>query len=200
MDTPKLEVRNIGALDLKPFGSVDPMPTLERAVSALNRLDLNYFVSAGTALSLHRDKAFIPHDTDLDFAVHLPWNQSHHDTTIKIVRLFAQMNMPVNRFIVCENKPVQLVFRDLSRPDGVLIDVEFYYSGLIKRKMVHYKPEGYITIRPYKRAERAFKGLILPFPAPIEPYLKERYGKNWKIPNGKKGDWKDYTEIFTPWT
>lgn len=201
MKKPEITVRNIGYFSLDGFQGRDPLPTLTRAVSYLRNLELKFHVSAGTALGIHRDKGFIPHDTDLDLAVVLPWKKDHYELVAKLVKKFAGANMPVVRMLLVGQKPIQLIFSDLLH-EGTLVDLEFYYTGIIKHRWVHYKPEGYISLPSYygiKDVEFP-NGTIqtVPLPDPIEDYLTKRYG-DWQTPTKEKGAWQTYTKALHLW-
>lgn len=197
MTKPHLIITNHNPFNLQGFGQVDPLPTLSKALSVLNQTGLPHYLSAGTALGIVRDNGFIPHDTDIDIAIPLSWDEDQYELTKELVKIFAHNNLLLVRSILTGQKPVQLVFSDLLNHQ-VLVDVEFYYAGLVPEKLVHTKPEGTITTSPYNVAHRAFEGFSVPLPDPIDDYLTERYG-DWRTPYGKKGDWKDYTQVFTPW-
>lgn len=197
MHKPVLTIRNHLPFSLEGFRGADPLPTLAKALAVLKRLTLDHHVSAGTALGIHRDGAFIPHDTDLDLAVVLDWRKDHYPTAVTLTTAMAKANLPCVRSLITEGQPVQLVFGDADNR-GMLVDLEFYYSGITKGKLVHYKPEGTVTISPRKTRLRAFRDLNVPLPEPIGDYLTERYG-DWKTPTKEKGAWQAYTSCFTPW-
>lgn len=197
MDKPTFITTTHIQFALHGFRERDPLPTLKRALSALSRLKLKHCLSAGTALGLYRDKRFIPHDTDIDIAVMLPWNKDHYPLTVDLVREMAQRNLPTSRSVLMGDKPAQLVFMDLENHE-ILVDIEFYYSGVIKDHFVHHKEEGVVVMPRYSTRVRAFGPVTAPFPNPIEQYLKNRYGA-WEIPEAEKGDWKAYTTAFRPW-
>lgn len=198
MDKPKLTIRNHGAFSLEGFRGTNPLPTLNRTIDLLNaNLTAPYHLSAGTALGIHRDGMFILHDTDLDISVILPWEGDHYDLALGLVRAFAHANIPLVRSIIAGRKPIQLVFSDLEN-HGTLIDVEMYFTGITEGKAVHYKPEGYITLPVFSVRPRAFCGLTVPMPDPIEDYLEYRYG-DWKTPTTMKGAWQEYTKALTLW-
>lgn len=198
MTKPDLTVRNIGSFSLEGFQGVDPLPTLEKVIGLLRGLKVFFHVSAGTALGIYRDKAFIPHDTDLDLAVVLDWKQDNYETTDIIVQRFARNNLPLVRSLVTGSQTVQLVFIDLGNHQ-TLIDVEFYYTGILKYRWVHYKEEGYISLPSYYGVKDVdFRGVAVPLPDPIEDYLKKRYG-NWQTPTKEKGAWQAYTKALHLW-
>lgn len=198
MKRPNLTIKNHLPFTLKGFGDVDPLPTLKRTLDLLAGTDLRRCLSAGTALGIHRDKGFIPHDTDLDLAIELPWEGDWYPLTLELVRRFSRENIPLVRSIVLGQRPIQLVFADALH-DRVLIDVEFYYVGLLKEKTVHYKPEGRIVLPLFGVAPYAFRGLTVPMPHPIDDYLESRYG-DWETKTKEKGAWQAYTRAFTAWT
>ena len=41
-----------------------------------------------------------------------------------------------------------------------------------------------------------FEGKKYPLHAPIEEWLADRYGKDWKIPKKYEGDWRDDCHFF----
>lgn len=197
MHKPAITVKNLGDFSLAGFAGTDPTPTLASLLTALAPLNLDFHLSAGTALGIHRDQRFIPHDTDVDLALRTDWSLDQTATASAIREAMAGHNLPCVRTLYVDEHPIQLVFVDTLN-DNTLIDLEFYYAGITPGKYVHYKPEGYLTISPYNTRYRAFGDLSVPLPEPIEEYLTERYGQ-WQTPTNEKGDWQDYTACFTPW-
>lgn len=135
-----------------------------------------YWVSAGTALGLYRDKDFIPGDTDLDFAL-----IGYDGVMSQIIN--ALDGYKLVRSIICEGKPMQLAFMK----DGVLVDIYFHY--LCGDKYENYSESGKQTMLKeiYENLEtRETKYDKVSFVKDMDKYLITRYGDDWKIPSDKK--------------
>lgn len=194
---PQLTIRNHFPFSLSAFEDRDPLVTLTRVLPLLQPLNLKHYLSAGTALGIHRDGRFIPHDTDIDLAVELTEDADSYQVATELVRTLSQNNMPLVRSIVADDQPVQLVFVDLKNR-SLLVDIEFYYEGITDGAVVHMKPEGTITLPRQGVGMYPFGGIEVPMPKPIDTYLRDRYG-DWQTPTKEKGDWQNYTSAFKSW-
>lgn len=199
MKRPNLKIKTYKNFVIREFGDRDPLSTLIKARNILNnQLEFYYYLSSGTALGLYRDKKFIKHDSDVDITIEANWLEDQYDKVIDLVHAFSKNNFQNIVTVTSANQPVQLVFIDREN-DDIMVDIEFFYTGLVKDKALHFKTDGLIETKSYKRGTIEFGGKSLFFPQPIEDYLEERYGKKWEIPMTEKGRWQSYTKALKPW-
>ncbi|MBE0514909.1 LicD family protein [Sulfurimonas sp.] len=151
----------------------------------LQQFELNYRLTDGTALGLHREKSFIKHDDDVDVDV--------LDATNKqMAQLKKNIRMKIGREVVYKNKVQQIAFYD---EDGFIFDVVFWYTD--SDKIYSYCERNYERIQDAKYFQKdkmeyiEFHGEKYPMPTPIEEWLEMRYGTDWKTPKTYKGDWKE---------
>ncbi len=140
----------------------------------------NYWVSAGTALGLYRDKDFIPGDTDLDFAM-IGYDGVMADIMDSFFNNFQGWKL--GRTIIDEGRIMQLCLVK----DEVLVDLYFHYAE--GDNYVNYSESGKQTMPKeiYDNLEiRETKYGKVSFVKDIEKYLTIRYGNDWAIPQNKK--------------
>ena len=126
-------------------------------------------VSFGTALGLYRDKDFIPEDTDIDFNIYNPTNPD------EIIETFKQY-MTFIRLVTRNGKKYQAAFQCA---DGLIVDLCFFYQD--GKDWTSYCEGGFWKTNGKVKKLKTKYGMI-PFPDPIEEYLKESYGDNWTTP------------------
>ena len=135
--------------------------------------DYNWYMSFGTCLGFHRDKDFIPEDTDIDISVF-----ADSIDVESIIRKFKEHFFYL-RSVKHNGKQHQSAFID---EDGFIIDLQFYYKD--GEKYVSYceggKWEDNVSIEI-----RGTKYGLFPFPKETEEYLERRYG-NWKVKSTDK--------------
>lgn len=160
-----MEVKNHKHFTLKPLDKQKAGEVLQEVVKKLPR----YWVSAGTALGLYRDKDFITGDTDID------------------VEMFGEdavdLDYPLIRTVTHEGKIQQRAYMI----NDTIFDIYFYYKE--GDEYVNYNEQGEMRFpcHYFDTLEMInTKYGTLPFPSPIEDYLKYRYG-DWQTPSNKKG-------------
>ncbi len=153
--------------------------TLNKAKSHLN---CDWWLSAGTAIGLYRDGDFIPNDTDIDIGVKAVFGQKH--IQIPGFRLIRTMDW--------RGRPIQTAFVDDT--NGCIFDIYYYYTDIIENKLVSVSEYGYVyykksfIVKPlFEIKELETKYGKFPFLDPIEDYLVDRYGENWRTPSDSKG-------------
>lgn len=135
----------------------------------------NFWVSAGTALGLYRDKDFITGDTDIDIEM----------MGFKGIEKYIKKTLKYKliRSVYYNKKIQQMAFTK----NDILFDIYFYYKE--GNKYINQNELGKMEF-PCKYFDNLeliqTKYGKLPFPSPIEEYLKIRYG-NWQTPSNKKG-------------
>ncbi len=145
----------------------------------LNEIKCTWWLSAGTALGLYRDKLndiFLLKDSDLDFGV--LGDEDHH----KICLTFLG-----NGYSLYTAYKVDDYFSQLSfKKDGIVVDFYFFYS--IDGMAVNYNYFG-VMGKPLSMVTdtEIFEGF--PLPSPIEEYLAVRYGPKWGIPDNSDTPW-----------
>lgn len=152
--------------------------TLKKATDQLN---CPWWISAGTAIGLYRDGDFIPSDTDIDIGVRSQYGQKHIE--LDGFRLIRTMDW--------KNRPIQTAYID---DNGCIFDIYYYYDDLINDRLVTVSEYGYVherkgfIVKPnFGIKEIQTKYGMLPFLDPIEDYLVDRFGEDWKTPKSSKG-------------
>jgi hypothetical protein len=180
-----------------------PEITLKLGCKVLEGLGFKYWLSAGTALGIHRDKRFIPHDTDIDVGVTFDWEDpAILSKTRKLLAEMQQKGLILVQSVVAGNRPMQLAYINPTNY-FVLFDIYFYYQGVEKEILVNYNSEG-ILRKPSNfvnaLGELSFAGVGYPCPSPIEEYLAYRYGSTWRTPEKHKDDWVDHAPYLERWS
>jgi hypothetical protein len=164
----------------------DVEKTLIYGTQVLERLGVNYWICAGTALGFHRDKDFIDRDTDIDVGVEANWyNPFLHGLAERIIREMCGMKLLQTQYE--QGRPMQIAFID---DNNVIFDIYFYYTNYLPDKVINFNINGQMVM-PYKLFMK--KDMIktkygeFPFPSPIEDFLTIRYGEDWRTPKNDKG-------------
>jgi len=141
-DKSKLEIVDMlpPGMKIEPLKGKDVQKVLEKACKIMEDLKTDYWLAAGTLLSLYRDGDFLPFDTDVDIECNNP--RIHY----KIVGAFAKNNMFIARAVNYDGKPMQRAFMDMEQK--IIIDVYFYHDG------VNYNDHGILKLpENYKETE-----------------------------------------------
>lgn len=179
-----------------PFDFNQPMPpnaevVMKECCEALERLQVKYYITDGTALGLYRNGTFIPHDNDIDVDI------IGVDDVQKIHECFTKtLGMNLGRRLVYKDKVQQLIY---YTNDYIIFDMVFWQAD--KDDYFNYIPES-----PYPRKQNKkyfvnsdkinFLGKEYPLHSPVVEWLEMRYGHDWMIPKTAKGDWKEDCHDF----
>lgn len=169
-----METVNYPELKIEPLNANAPK-IFQEVVNRINKLG-NYWVSAGTALGLYRDKDFIPGDTDLDFAC-----IGDSEIIERIIKILEDYK--ICRTIIDDGKPMQLCLIK----DDVLVDIYFHY--LDGDNYVNYSGSGRQSMprQIYDKLEVIdTKYGRIPVPSPVEDYFRIRYGDDWRTSQSNK--------------
>ncbi len=176
------------AIRFFPFDHNQPLPAgsgkvMEKCCRALDGLGINYRLTDGTVLGLHRQGCFIPHDNDIDVDV-LDFNDFE-----QIHLIMKSLGLRLGRKAVYKHKVQQLVY---FSDDHVVFDMIFWRSS--GSEIYNYSEEGYERIQSaeffYDLGTIEFSGWAYPVPSRLEDWLVLRYGDDWRVPKTYKGDWK----------
>jgi len=166
-------------MEVKNYKSFSIQPLTDKAGEVfkrgIERMPCPYWVSAGTALGLYRDKDFIKGDTDLDIEC-LGYDGIDDD-------ILEALDFTLIRTVDHEGKIMQMAFLE----DDTIFDIYFYYEedGVYR----NHNEQGIMDFPKHYFDNLEMiqtKYGELPFPSPIEDYLKYRYG-DWQTPSNKKG-------------
>ena len=168
-----------GTFTLEPLKGKNCKLVLDLGCRILDDLGLNYWLAAGTALGIHRDKGFIEYDTDIDVEV---LNLPDRD---KLVTDFQSAGFRLIRELIYNNRSQQLAF--VHPAENIVFDIYFYTER--GDKLINYNDAG-ILILPKKFIENNVKQATAIgeyfLPSPIGDYLNFRY-KGWRTPKRKQG-------------
>jgi phosphorylcholine metabolism protein LicD len=140
----------------------------------LNKFNVKWWLSFGTALGLHRDKDFIKGDTDIDISVWATENTPFDDIIDEFKKYFRPLRAVYN-----DGKLQQFAF---VHENGLIYDICFHYEEgdtlvshadvgkWVDNKKLFEDPQ-YVKTKYGK----------FPFPNTIEEYLLARYG-DWGTP------------------
>ncbi len=154
-----------------------PGDSLAKGIAAL--AGQTGFVSDGTALGMHRDGDFIPHDTDIDIAVVAEDGQEHLEA----------LDMRLIRTMEWRGRPIQTAFID---DNACIVDFFYYYGDLVEDRITTVGESGVLSFEFYGVCMTPTKYGIVPMPNRIDLYLAARFGDDWRTPKeGSKGIYAD---------
>lgn len=161
---------------------------LLEGISVVEQVGYKYWVSAGTALGLHRDKRLIGHDTDLDIEVYARWGVFTRVEEVELQNRMADAGFTLKRTQRYKTKLQQLAYVK----EGVIFDIYFFYDGIDGLDFVNFCEHGVYRFRkkfyPPRKTGTVLGDLMMP--CFIDEYLSRRYG-DWKTPTTKKVDWME---------
>jgi len=163
----------------KSVTSEDVEATLVKGCDVLEEIGVKYWLASGTLLGIHRERAFIKHDRDVDVNVYTD------NDVYKIIK-----KVPFNdivRIVKSNNQYMQLAFLDKST--GVIFDIWFYHDS--KERLINTNDYGvfwYPTEKIKNLSKITFRGREYPAPDP-EWYCNFVYGENWREPKKHDGHW-----------
>lgn len=149
----------------------DPIKDLKKTAHILNKYNLKWHLSFGTALGFYRDKGFIKGDTDIDINI-MADDTTPVDTLIDEFTIFYYLV----RSVMFKGKQMQLAFQG---DDKFIIDLCFFYPN--ENGVYSYCEGGMWQDQNYNIRNLKTKYGKFPIPTPIEEYLTDRYG-DWKTP------------------
>jgi hypothetical protein len=170
-----MEVKNLKSFRTDP---IDKDIAGKVLIDGINKLNLPYWVSAGTALGLYRDKDFIDGDTDVDIAM------IGFEGIDNIIR--ESLGFEEIRNVYHEGKPQQLAFRS----NDIIFDIYIHWQE--NNDYVNYGEMGKQRMPVYMYSN--LKSITtkygnLNFPSDPEEYFKIRYG-DWQTPQSKKAHYE----------
>jgi phosphorylcholine metabolism protein LicD len=173
----KLEIQNPKNWHMVQISEIEnPEKHLIIADKILKKLKVKYYLGFGTALGFHRDKDFIPNDTDIDI------NIMDYDKVDETIHEFAKV-WDIIRIVRQGGFIQQVAFQD---EDGMIIDLSYFIE--VDKEYITSHEEGIFvdnvdTIGDCPLMDTKYGKY--PFPAKIEEYLEAHYG-DWKTPANKK--------------
>lgn len=168
------------------------------------------FACCGTALGLHREKHFIPHDTDIDLGVAVEALQPDRSTAVLELLSNAAMSGAFVCIDVCGEVDKGLELRFQHTATGTLVDLNVYYPPLDSDLSVsqsrsdkdafvwcatHYEQSAARKHGMYRYRHRPFYHSLTPVVVmrpsdkasvqvllPPTTYLDEYFGADWRTP------------------
>ena len=171
-------------MDSTPSGK--EWETFKSMVDALNSIDANYTVAAGTVLAWYRDCSLAGND-DLDFGIEFTWfmnNLETIDTALEAAGWIKYQTFGEPGIIGYEQSWKK-------GPGGIKADLFSiaevngkYVNGLAVDGQLYpcYSVQSTIALRTWN-------GLTFPVPAPTEAYLVGKYGTTWRQKHVKGYQW-----------
>jgi len=164
-----------------------------KGIESLSSINQTFYISAGTALGAVRDKAFIPHDQDIDVEILTSYENPVDDQ--RIIKSFEDNGFILVRTMHDKNFPQQLAF---INNDDVIFDIWFVYQDAEEGFGVTYTDLGKLKtpnkfIKNMKKGIWEIDGRIYNIILPNDPseYCEMRYGSDWRTPKTFKGPWQD---------
>ena len=169
---------------------------LKKAKTALDRLNIPFFLSSGTLLGYYRENKFIDHDYDIDIGIYA---EDYRDQIISEMKkegliYYRTLGDPINGMEMSFRLPYTRLGR-LAKLDLFLHYQSndkiywFAFAQWRKNKKIKYQ------INNFQLKEINFMNLNVNVPYPTEKYLEEHYGKDWRIP---KKPFKEYSFFKSP--
>lgn len=185
-DTKKIAETQADALVIDDRKEIKLEPLTDNAYlilkDGIEKIDMSYWLSAGTALGFYREGDFIEGDTDIDIAV-----LGYFGIDKDIEKRFSDYELI--RTVYYQGSPMQMAFEK----DKTIFDIFIHW--LENDYYVNYSGSGISTMER-KMYEEPIKfktkyGDVL-MPNNPEKYLLLRYGENWKIPLKEKPKFQHY--------
>jgi len=166
--------------------------------SILDEMEIPHFLIYGTALGAYRDHDFAPKDTDIDIGV------MHEDLIPKARKLMLMFRE--KGWLACGFSYPYSCLRAINVwKYGTLIDIRNFERHEDKVFLQRVDHNRYDIANVYSGSlfdnmqEIDFQGMKFKIPSPVEQYLEENYGKNWRTPDpechrswaGVEGWWKN---------
>lgn len=143
----------------------------------MDKHDLDWFFSDGTALGITREGDVIQNDTDVDVGVFIEHKTKFEQTVLA--------DMLHDGYRISKSRPLKVMCPRRR------VYVDFDFIGLGEPSMSFEWPQladaFYDTIRPIRRLEAPALGEAgVTYPVPSEAYLVRLYGEDWRVPQQKK--------------
>lgn len=168
--------------------------TLVLGAWILDRMNLKWWISAGTLLGIHRDGRLIPHDTDIDVEILADWTESF-DKQIEDELFFNFQFMGFDLYRTMHqddehgNEVSQLAF--VHRETNIVFDIYFFYRKPTTKILINENDMGQLWYPPINDLTlTAIKFSNYTFPC-FDPdwYCEFRYGQGWRTPSKVKKGW-----------
>jgi|DEB0MinimDraft_10_1074344.scaffolds.fasta_scaffold47442_2 hypothetical protein len=164
-----------------------------KGIKALSSIGQPFYISAGTALGVVRDKAFIPHDQDIDVEILTTYEDPINAD--EIVKSFNDHGFILVRTMYDGEFPQQLAF---INDDDIIFDIWLVYQDAEEGSGVTYTDLGKL-ITPNRFLENMKESLWeidgrfynITLPNDPEDYCEVRYGSTWRTPKTYKGPWEE---------
>ena len=167
------------------------------AAKILDLMGVKWWLEAGTCLGAIREKDFIGHDPDIDVGV---WADKPADVAADLIERMKRADFTVAHNFEHEGQLFELSFVKAD----VKIDVFFFFerNGLAWHGAFGPVNDngtgGYSVFLPHvftlslfrDLKEIDFVGLKVKTPNPVDQYLTERYGPDWKTPDKAYQYWR----------
>jgi len=160
---------------------------LKEAKGALERLGIPFCLFLGTALGAYRDHDFCPGDIDdIDIAIH----KSSYIRFLEIIKAFEDIGFKFeHHFVMPDFIAPELSFTKEVDGHTYKIDIFFItpYKGKMAWRFYTVDFQGNFQTRMvddfFQNFDKVeFYGEEYSIPGPIEKYLEENYGPNWRTP------------------
>ena len=153
---------------------IEKEEALKIIVDQLNSNKLNYFISGGTLLGIHRDGDLIEWDYDIDIDL---YRENYKELIIMIQKLSKKYSYPYRIGNNIFHPKVSIFI------NKVKVSISCLTQGILNNKFM-YRPRTRIKKDIcYPTKEYQFKqNLIIKVPNNVVEYLISLYGLNWKTP------------------
>ena len=201
MKIPELVLRqnkiNIQYSEQKLFGKIvttsfdreSALKNLKEIYEVCNDLKIKIFPFGGTLLGIVREKDFIAHDLDMDFAIKIK------DYFPNLIPALVSKGFSFSCSFGKLEKGYELRFFKRN----IQVDIFIFYEGDNYDYTNCYDNNGNLYEVKFDKFELCnyeFKGINILIPDSVEEFLKTEYGENWKVPNKKWNYLKDSKNIF----
>jgi len=160
---------------------------LQDIAMVLEARDVQFWLTDGTLLGLVRDNHLLPHDTDTDMGL---WSDSFDpDVLIDLVN----RGFIIERFFGVPADGFEITLKRKSIHTDLFFFYSFeacvYHSAYFRLDPRHGDAERLdYRYRTINIGTRSFRGQVWNVPEPVEFYLEQKYGCDWR---SKRVDW-DY--------
>lgn len=171
-----------------PFAKRDCAPLASELKDTISRIEQAtgkpVFINSGTLLGAYRDGIFIPHDDDVDLAIHLG-DMTEKEATRELKRVADVLGEAGLLAAKTEKKLQMALLKIHSLAPGIEVDIfpAWSHGGKYYVWPHSYGDLDVQDVLPL--GEQSIHGVAMPAPNNPDPMIAQNYGPGWRNPNDR---------------